>query len=207
MPQGGAVALHLREVYTQNAVSGVAVAACPLFDEACTGPIAQTQADYDGNAQITLPASFDGYLQISGSAMPTNLVYVAGRSVGADGLDVDVYTGAALSVTTHLMTPPGDGSGAMVRVDALDCSGVPAPGVQLIISSNSTGMTQSYFVGDGAVLSTGAHETDATGISIGTDAPAGWIGVAAKRSSDGLPVGGAIGFVRPGAVTSVVVSP
>lgn len=203
----GTVALHLTEAYTHNPVGGAAIAACGAFDVACSSPLAQAQADGSGDAQIELPGSFYGYLQVTGADMPTNLVYVGGRRVGPAGLDVTVYTAAAMSMTTNMVAPSGNANGGVVRVDALDCSGAPAAGVDLTISSDGTGMTQAYFVGGGAALATDAHATDASGVSVAFGVPEGWIEVAAKRASDGRPVCGAIGYAHPGAVTSIVAMP
>lgn len=205
--QAGTTTLHVREAYTQNAVAEATVALCDLFDESCASPLAQAQSDDGGDAQMVLPPGFGGYFQISGSALPTNLVYLAGAHVGPTGLDLTVYTGATLAMTAQLVTPPADPSGAVVSLQVLDCRGEPAPGVSLNIESNGTGAREAYFVGGGATMSTGARATDASGIAFAFDVPAGWVGVVGMRASDATPVGGAIGLARAGAVTSILLTP
>jgi hypothetical protein len=197
--QGGTTALHLREVYTQNPIVDATVTLCDMFDEACASPLAQSQSDVHGDAQIALPASFYGYFQISGTGLPTNLVYTGGVLPGPTGLELTVYTGTALSMMTHRLSPAADPGSAVIDVEVLDCKGVPAPGVKLNMETNGSGMIEAY--------TTSAQATDASGLAFGFDVPAGWVGVVGLRTSDVTYVGGAMGFARPGAVTSIILTP
>jgi hypothetical protein len=207
-PSGDSFSVHFRDPYSAADVGGVSVAACGMFDETCASPLAQTQADDYGLATLALPgglASFDGYLQVTAAAMPTNLVFFPGRSATGGAVEIDLYTATALGITTALAgvtTGPGLG---VVRVDAHDCAGAPASGVELEIGSYDGAVTTRYFTGDGAAFPPDANATSGTGMAFAFGVVSGAVGVAAKVG--GAPAGGSIGFARQGAVTSMVVRP
>lgn len=217
---GDSFRVHFRDATSRADLAGVTVAVCGTLDEACTSPLAQTAADDYGLATVAVPgglASFDGYLQLAGPSMPPNLVFVPGRALD-DGVavDVDVYSDAALDSLAALAGVTLEGAQALsggstglalgvVRLDVADCAGAPASGVSVAVGSQSGPLVTRYFAGDGVPFSADAKTTDATGVAFAFGAAAGAIGVAAKV--DGAPVGGARGFARPGAVSSVVVRP
>jgi hypothetical protein len=202
--------LHFVAAYSDEGVGGVQVTACPLLDDACTAPMAQAQADDQGHTTLTLPgglSGFDGYLKVYGPGMTDNYVFLGGRAPADAGtsLDVVVYPPSAVAITAQLSGVAFDPTRGLLRVDTRDCSGVPAAGAQVLIGSNDPFTATEYSVGDGEALSRTADVTDATGVALGLGMAPGAVGVAAKL--DGQPVGGAIGFVSAGAVTSIVVRP
>jgi len=207
---GDSFTVHFREAYSTADVGGVSVSACLMFDEDCASPLAHTQADDSGLATLTVPGglrSFNGYLQITAATMPTNLVFVPGRSpaYGSSAIDIDVYTATALGITATLAGVTIGADLGVVRVDAHDCASAPAAGVALSIASQDGPVVTRYFTANGADFSQTAKTTDATGVAFAFGVVGGMIGVAAEV--DGAPVGGSIGFARPGAVSSVLVRP
>ncbi len=93
----------------------------------------------------------------------------------------------------------------VVRVDALDCDSTAARGVSVTIDGTDGPVVTAYVSGGGAAISRDAAGTDLTGVAFAFGVPGGMIGVTGK--ADGVPIGGALGFVRAGAVSSVVVRP
>ena len=211
VPGGGdSVAVHLREAYSAADVGGALVTACLMFDEDCTSPVAQTLADDAGLATLPMPGglpAFNGYLQVTAAAMPTNLVFVAGRSppYGSSVFQVDVYTDTALGITATLAGLTIGPALGVLRVDARDCANAPAEGVTLTIGSQDGPVVTRYMENDGADFARSGRATDATGVAFAFGVVDGPVGVAA--AVDGAPVGGSIGFSRAGAVSSVVVRP
>jgi hypothetical protein len=134
-------------------------------------------------------------------------VFFGGRTpaAGTTVLDLSIYTPYALAVTATLAHVQIDPRLATLRVDARDCSGAPASGVQITIESNEPIASTQYFVDDGEGLATAAAGTDASGTVLGIGLSPG--PVAATAMLGGQPVGAALGFVYAGGVTSMVVRP
>jgi len=207
---GDSFTVHFREAYSAADVGGVLVLACSMFDEDCASPLAHTQADDAGLATLDVPGglpSFNGYLQVTAAAMPTNLVFVPGRrpAYGSSAIDIDVYTATALGTAATLAGVTIGPALGVLRVDAHDCANAPAAGVALAIGSQDGPVVTRYLTSDGADLPQSRSTTDATGTAFAFGVVSGMIGIAAKV--DGAPVGGSIGFARAGAVSSVLVRP
>lgn len=209
-PASNVLVLQVREAYSWAPVRDVNVAACTLFDQGCAVPEAQAVTDALGNATLVIPegvAAFDGYLHVTGPYMTTNDVFFTGRhvSAGPGATNVlTVYTPVALDITADAAEVKLDPSKGIVRVDAFDCAGVAAQGVSVQVNAGEP-VTTAYFENDGDTLSCSASVTDATGTAIAFGVPPGAVSVVERL--DGQPVAGAIGFVRVGAVTSVVTVP
>jgi len=202
------LAVHLVEAYSSSDVGGVTVLACNASDTTCASPIAGAQADDSGLATLTLPGaggSFDGYLEITGAEMPTNLVFFDGRTSQSGSYEVVVYTGPALGITAALAGMRLDPLSGVLRVDAHDCVGAPAAGVTLGLSTSDRATEIAYFTGAGGALLPNASATDETGVAIAFGVQASGFGV--REALGATAVGGAIAFARPGAVSSVVALP
>jgi hypothetical protein len=211
-PSGDSFVVHFREAYSGADVGGVAVTACALFDRSCTWPLAHARADDLGLVTLNVPGglgAFNGYLEVSGPAMATNLVFVAGRrpAAGSTAVDLEVYTPTALGITATLAGVTLDPQRGVVRVDAHDCADAAARGIAVVISTSGAGTVTAYSTGGGAALSPDALATDDTGVVFGFGAPEGSLGIAARQTGTGEPVGGAFAFARAGAVSLVDVRP
>jgi hypothetical protein len=203
------LAVHLVETYSHAGVGGVTVRACDASDTACAAPLATAQADDSGVVAMFLNGaqpSFDGYLEITGAQMPTNLVFFDGRAPALDGFyEVVVTTADALGISEVLAGVKLDPQRGVVRIEAHDCSGAPAAGVRLGVSTWDAQTTTAYSTGDGASLSAGAGATDPTGIALAFGVPVAGFGVNEAVGQKG--VGGTIAFARAGSVSSVVAMP
>jgi hypothetical protein len=211
--------VHLRDAATMADVGGVSLAACATLDLPCASPLTIGQADEYGLATLAVPgglASFDGYLQVSGGGVPTNLLFLPGRTVAAasNAVELDVYTASALALTASqagLVLQPQAGGVTLqpplgiVRVDALDCDGTPARGVSVGVETGDGEAVTVYATGDGAGIARGVEGTDPTGVAFAFGVMEGMIGVTGR--ADGVPVAGTLGFARAGAVSSLVLRP
>lgn len=189
-------------------VGGATVVACDASDSACSSPIAGTAADDSGLATLTLSGaagSFDGYLEITAAELPTNLAFFDGRTAEAGSYEVVVYTAPALGITATLAGVALDPERGVLRAETHDCSGRPASGVSVGLSTSDHATQIAYFASAGGVLMPDATATDATGVAIAFGVPQS--GFAVREALGATAVGGAFGFARAGAVSSVVALP
>jgi len=207
--------VHLVEAYSHSGVGGVTLLACDASDTTCSSPLARAQADDEGLATMTIPGaqgSFGGRLEISGSEMPTNLVFFDGRTSkedsmvqGASFFEVVVYTPAALGITATLAGVTLDPQRGVLRVEAHDCAGAASAGVSVGLSTSDRTTEVAYFASSGGALVPGAIATDETGVAIAFGVEESGFGV--REALGATAVGGAFGFARAGAVSSVVARP
>jgi hypothetical protein len=199
---------HFRDAASMADVPAVDVSACQVLDETCASPLAEAQADEYGLVTLAVPGglpSFDGYLQVSTPGMPTNLVFLPGRSpgFGSTALQVDLYTSSAIALAATRAGVTLHPALGVVHVDALDCNGTAAEDVVVAISTGDSAAVTAYATGDG--ISREASGTDATGVAFAFGVAGGPVGI--RATLEGVPVGGALGVARAGAVTSLVVKP
>jgi hypothetical protein len=209
------LAVHLVEAYSHSGVGGVTVLACDASDTTCSSPLARAQADDEGQATMTIPGaegSFDGYLAITGPVMPTNLVFFDGRTSKEDSMvmtsrfyEVVVYTPVALGITATLAGVTLDPARGVLRTEAHDCGGRLASGVSVGLSTSDQATQIAYFASNGGALMPGASATDETGVAIAFGVEES--GFAVREALGATAVGGAFGFARAGAVSSVVALP
>jgi len=202
------LAVHLVEAYSHSDVGGMTVVACDASDTTCSSPIAGTLADDSGLATLTLPGaggSFDGYLEVTAPGMPANLVFFDGRSSNGGTFELVVYTAVALGITTTLAGVTLDPTRGVLRAETRDCVGQPASGVSVGLSTSDHATQIAYFASDGGALMPGASATDETGVAIAFGVRDS--GFAVREALGATAVGGAFGFARAGAVSSVVARP
>jgi len=207
--------VHLVEAYSHSGVGGVTVLACEAWDTACSSPLARAQADDEGQATMTISGaqgSFGGHLEISGREMPTNLVFFDGRTSKQDDMTTDssffevvVYTPVALGITATLAGVTLDPQRGVLRVEAHDCAGAASAGVSVGLSTSDRTTEIAYFASNGGALMPGASATDETGVVIAFGVEESGFGV--REALGATAVGGAFGFARAGAVSSVVALP
>jgi hypothetical protein len=205
-----AFSVHFTEAYTDVSLPGVQVEACPSFDRTCEQPIATVLADEYGLATLFVPgglATFDGYLKVSATGMPDNYVSLVGRQApyGSAYLSVPIYTSAALALTGEMADLDVDAQHALVRVDALDCSGNPAMDVAMQVEGTEPGFGTAYFAGGGDALSFAASATDASGVAIVFRVTPGPLEI--EGSLAGRTIGAGWTYAYGGAVTSFVLRP
>lgn len=207
---GASFTVHFTEAYTDASLPGVQVEACLSCDRTCEEPVATALADEYGLATLYVRdglAAFDGYLKVSATGMPDNYVSLVGRHApyGSAYLRVPVYTSAALAVTGGMADLDVDAQHALVRVDALDCSGNPAADVAMQVEGTEPGFATAYFAGGGDALSFAASATDASGVAMVFRVTPGPVEI--EGSIAGRSIGAAWTYAYRGAVTSFVLRP
>lgn len=203
------LAVHLVEEYTHLGVGELTVHACDASDDACATPLASATTNDAGVATLVLPpgaATFDGYIEVIGYEMPTNLIFFDGRAASDTGFyDLEITTRAALAISQQLAGATLDPQRGLVRIEAHDCAGAAAPGVALAVSTADRATTFAYSTGDGTGYSPDGKTTDSTGVAVAFGVKDGGFGVHEAVGQRG--VGGALAFARAGAVSSVVALP
>ena len=144
--------------------------------------------------------------------MATNLVFFDGRTSteddtaqGAPFFEVVVYTPVALAITATLAGVTLDSARGVVRAETRDCVGRLASGVSVGLSTSDRSTEVAYFAGNGGALMRDASATDETGVAIAFGVEETGFGV--REAHGATAVGGAFGFARAGAVSSVVALP
>jgi hypothetical protein len=89
-------------------------------------------------------------------------------------------------------------------VTAMDCDGVPAPGIHYAMGERPGQVTQLYT--ESGILTAARNETDATGVGGFAGVPPGFTDVAAYDAL-GTRIGGVGVFVAPSAITYTVLVP
>jgi hypothetical protein len=109
----------------------VVVKACRFNDVACLAPedtfvdVGQT-----GHVQVTLPSGFTGYFEIESESLPAVLYVTKPISRNTLNRDVPVLTDEALALTAAVTSIDVDRELGVVLLEAVNCAGVPAGGVQ-----------------------------------------------------------------------------
>jgi hypothetical protein len=176
-------------VVSATPLPGVSVRACPAFDPSCASSgTATVQSDDAGVAQLQLPSSFDGVLQLARPDLLTGTVYL-GRFVDvAPGYPMPMIAaqpaeafGAQLGVT--IAEGPDAGLGH-VFVSAYDCNDRFAPGVSFRYEPTSA-TTRTFYDDTKTILSTTDTATDTRGTGGAFNVPAGDVTVTATIPADG----------------------
>lgn len=132
-------------VGSDKAPEGTLVRACNALDLACSDPLLELEPTEDGTTELTLPFAFTGYLEVvSDETLPAQLVFPhpvdENTVISGDGQAavprVPLFTELQMSL---LVASVGGGAElnlekTHVLIGALDCAGVPAPGLVLEVS-------------------------------------------------------------------------
>lgn len=187
----------VRDTISQMPQAGLDIRICKRLGVDCAEKesVAAT-TDSSGNVQLTVPASFNGYVRFSGANIATTLYFVD-PPVMEDRASVTISasapeTIAGLAALTKATFDPNLG---VALVTAFDCQEKPVEGAK--ISAPGLGaQARAFYVRDG-LPSTDANDTDKTGYSGVVNAPIGTLTFSAEI--DGLAIGDVTVLVQPGA--------
>jgi hypothetical protein len=196
--------------FDASPLAGASVKACSQLDFACAGPAAGPVASNEaGRYELQLPATFQGYLEITANGcLPTLVMPVSPNAFGelrdvsplqfelAEQLNGYVNAGLGRSATVEEY--------GAVYVRAIDCMWVHAPGVRFALERPGESALVYY---ENQFINFGLEKTSADGSATFMYAPSGVNSVVATLAESGIELDRAGIIVRPGTVTTVALGP
>jgi hypothetical protein len=196
---------HAVEFVSRAAAMNIVASACLTTDAGCTAPVAtfkDTKAT--GLVALDLPYGFLGFIQVTSDALPA-LSYLT-KPLTKDTVDRDlpVLSQSTLELLSSIIGLSFDPTKGVALVDAFDCSGSPAGGVEI---SESRGTSTRFYVVDSApsldamvtVYDSVANVADAGFLNI----QPGFVTFQARSGVDGPELGSFNALVRPNTITFV----
>ena len=138
-------AFHVVEFVARTPPKNITAQACRTNDVGCTVPVATfTDTDGTGLVEFDLPIGFAGFFEVNSDATPA-LSYLT-KPVTKDMLDRDlqVPSPSTVQLLAAIEGLVWESTKGMALVEAFDCSGTPAGGVQFTESKASS--TPFYIV-------------------------------------------------------------
>jgi hypothetical protein len=198
------------EVSNTKQLAGVTVRACSKLDVTCASPLPNSTAtsDAQGNATFTLPAGFDGYLEINGSSTMSALWYFSPFPVTDGTYNVGLLSPNDFQLIAQTSGATIDANAGHSFNLALDCTakyGTFTAGMSFDADKKTSG-TRPFYVING-LPSTTATATDASGIGGFANLPPGVVTVTATLQSTGARSGSASVLIRTGVITYSPIAP
>lgn len=197
--------------------AGLTARVCPLGEQDCNTPGATGTTDDAGAVTLPLTCGQRGYIDLSlpdGGIVPETLFWTFPATVSLQPTPPRLQCWTVtpdeqkqVAAQTGLPTDPSYGSIAVV---AQDCTGTAAPGVSFDLSPKGPATRIFYQRNSGGpgTLSPTATDTDASGVAVIVNVPAGTnIDLTASPTTLGVPSSRTTVFVRAGAIASVWMLP
>ncbi len=197
------------DVITLQPPANLQVRACPKLDVECSSPLnAPAGLNGDGQVEATLPAGFDGYLELTSPDITPALLFVT-KPVWEDTVVQSIvpvvspagFEGIAQAVGTTLNLVDMGHTYAL----ASDCQDAPAEGVRLEIDKKNAQTTGYYMINNAPVAT--APSTDAAGSGGFLNLDPGFAKITGFVAASGARIGDTSFVVRKGAVSYPRVMP
>lgn len=207
VPRSGTVRYSLRAVdfVSRMPAKNVTAAACLSTDAGCEAPVARF-TDSNGSAMIELdlPHGFLGFIEVKSDALPAISYLTKPVTKDTTDRDLPVLQPSTLFFVSALIDHEFDPTKGLALVDAFDCSGVPAGGVQI---SESRGTSTRFYVVDSAP-SLDATVTEYDAVNNVADAgflniQPGFVTFEARWGVDGPQLGKFNALIRANTITFV----
>jgi hypothetical protein len=187
----------------------VGVRACARLDVTCATPLAgPVDTDAAGHATLTVPGSFDGYLELKSTSAVPAIWFFSPRPIRATTYRVPLLSAAGFGDVAKNSGATIDPARGHVFLFALDCDltfGTFAPGVSFSVEP-AEATTRSFYLA-GGLPSTTATQTDESGIGGFVNLAPGVVTVRGSIVATKRPSGTASVLVRPGTVTYSAIAP
>jgi len=184
----GSVALTVEATqFTTGApFEGLRVQACLPNDTTCATPIGPARTtDASGEATLTVPSGFEGYVDATATGMMESLVYLSSPVVSGATYRLNVGTYEAYTANVMAATGTVDPDAGALWVNMEDCLGQPAGGVVLSLDAPWKESADGFYFQSGAPVA--AETQDETSIN---DSVGGLADVAIGGFADVTPTPG-----------------
>lgn len=190
---------------TREPPANVVVHACRTDDVGCSAPVdSDDEPSEAGHVELSLPAGFTGFFEISSDALPVLLYVTKPISRNILDRDVPVITLETVELTSQTIGFPYDPERGIVLLEAIDCAGAPSGGIRFELDGAEA---ERFYVVDqlpntdaDATVHDATHNT-ATGGFI--NVPAGRRSFSAYLGRDGVKLQSFDAQVRAGTITFV----
>lgn len=194
------------EFLSRKAPTNMRVSACRNNDVACADPVASfVDEEGEGFVEFELPTGFFGFFEINSDDALQSLLYVT-KPIHKDKMnrDVPVLELTTVEVTAGLAGFDFDESKGLAILEALDCTGIPAGGVQFKASRESV---DTFYIVD-QVPSREAQVTvydESADIADGgfINVAPGFVTFSAFLGVDGIPLGTFNAQIRASVITFI----
>jgi hypothetical protein len=188
-------------------LADVPIVACNKLDFTCMNPIAMVRTNMEGEAKLTVPANFAGYMQQTERADYVPAMYFMPALLPADGrfsnfplVPNGSFGGLALALGTSVDRERGH---AMLIIE--DCQGLALAGVRFSSPQADMGSTEFYVIDQ--IPTTSATETPPEGDGGFANLPAGPVEITATEVKTGLIVNRVTMLIRAGMITTAYIKP
>lgn len=186
-------------------LANVRIVACNKPDYTCMQPVSIATSDEDGNALLTVPATFSGYMQQTERNDYTPALYFAeppynGVFRNFPLIPSSAFSGLAVALGTQVDRARGH---AMLIVE--DCKGEALGGITFT-SPQADDKSKQFYVRD-QIPTTSAEDTPPEGDGGYVNLPAGVIEITALNKKTGLVLNTVNALIRAESVTTVYIRP
>jgi hypothetical protein len=190
------------------ALGNVPIAACNKLDYTCSQPISMATTDMAGDAKLTVPANFAGYMQQTSRTdyvpamyfMPAQLPEIGKKLSNFPLVPSAAFAGLAIALGTSVNRERGH---AMLIVE--DCMGAALPGIAFTSPQADMGTTAFYVIDQ--IPTTNATATPPEGDGGYANLPEGVVEISATDVKTGLVINTVTMLIRAGAITTVYIRP
>jgi len=199
--------LPVIDALSRRYLADVEIVACNKLDYTCMNPIATVNTNMDGDAVLTVPAMFAGYMQQVERAdyvpamyfMPT-LLPDNNRLSNFPLVPAGSFTGLALALGASVDRDRGH---AMLIIE--DCQGLALPDIRFSSPQADMATTEFYVVDQ--IPTTSATETSPEGQGGFANLPPGTIEILVTEVKTGLVVNKVTMLMRGGMITTMYIKP
>jgi hypothetical protein len=189
-------------------LANVPIVACNKLDYTCMQPIATATTGMDGDATMTVPANFAGYMQQTARTdyvpamyfMPVLLPEVGKKLSNFPLVPSIAFSGLAVALGTSVNRERGH---AMLIVE--DCQGLALAGIKF--TSPQADMASTAFYVRDQYPTTSATDTPPEGDGGYANLPEGVIEITASDVKTGLVINTVTMLIRAGAITTAYIRP
>lgn len=188
-------------------IADVPILACNKLDYTCMNPIAMAVTNSQGEAKLTVPANFAGYMQQTERNDYVPAMYFMPPMIPEDGrfsnfplVPNGSFTGLALALGTQVDRSRGH---AMLIIE--DCQGLALPGIKFSTPQADDKTTEFYVIDQ--IPTTSAKETPPEGDGGFANLPEGPIEITATEVKTGLVVNKVTLLIRASMITTMYIKP
>jgi hypothetical protein len=188
-------------------LANVPIVACNKLDLTCMNPIAMVQTNMEGEAKLTVPANFAGYMQQTERSDYVPAMYFMPALLPQDGrlsnfplVPNGSFAGLAFALGTQVDRSRGH---AMLIIE--DCQGLALAGIRFSTPQADMATTEFYVIDQ--IPTTSATETPPEGDGGFANLPEGVVEITATEVKTGLVVNKVTMLIRAGMITTLYIKP
>jgi hypothetical protein len=207
------VLIHAAHIGEQRPVQGAEVALCRRIDPSCDPPLALSLTDANGDTAFDVPGGLSSFVRITknDATLPPEqqllpAYYFVNPLVAADvSVNVSMMNSRLQQMFNLLVEVQQLPDRGMILVNALDCRGLPAPGV--VFRSDRADELATPFYVEGGVPIRSRSSTNSDGFGGLINVPAGTTMVSGEIVASGRTLGQVPLFVLPNSLVQTQLAP